>query len=144
MTVELVTTPYGAPSHEALRSLVDRHQRDDRLAPVTVVVPSNYVGIAARRALGRSRGVAAVTFLTTYRLAELLGAGRLAATGRRPPVVAARQPGRAVRSALDSRIRFSDPFDRDSSFAARRRAPHISSQFKLYCRARRDNSPRLG
>ncbi|MEO1063222.1 MAG: PD-(D/E)XK nuclease family protein [Actinomycetota bacterium] len=98
MTVELVTTPYGAPSHEALRSLVDRYQRDDRLAPVTVIVPSNYVGIAARRALGRARGVAAVTFLTTYRLAELLGAGRLAASGRRPvsmPVVAA-----AVRAEL--------------------------------------------
>lgn len=98
MTVELVTTPYGAPAHVALRSLVDRHQRTDRLAPVTVIVPSNYVGIAARRALGRQRGVAAVTFLTSYRLAELLGAGRLAATGRRPvsmPVVAA-----AVRAEL--------------------------------------------
>ncbi len=46
-------------------------------------------------------GVAAVTFLTVYRLGELLGAPRLAAEGRRPvstPVI-----GAALRSALAKR-----------------------------------------
>ncbi len=79
----------------------------DPLAPVTVVVPSNGVGVAARRQLAsgaygrlgrRGSGLAAVSFLTVYRLAELLGAAKLAAGGRRPvstPVIAA-----ALRRAL--------------------------------------------
>jgi hypothetical protein len=68
---------------------------------VSVVVPSNYVGVATRRLLAsgslgaicsRGTGVAAVSFLTVYRMAELLGASRLAGAGRRPvstPVIAA-------------------------------------------------------
>ncbi len=79
----------------------------DPLAPVTVIVPSNYVGVATRRLLAsgslgplsdRGTGVAAVSFVTVYRLAELLGSRRLAAGGRRPvstPVIAA-----ALRTAL--------------------------------------------
>ena len=60
---------------------------------MSVVVPTNYVGVAARRMLGsgalgpvtdRGVGVAGVTFLTVYRIAEMLGAPRLAAAGRRP------------------------------------------------------------
>ena len=70
-------------------------------------MPTNYVGVAARRMLGsgalgpvtdRGVGVAGVTFLTVYRVAELLGAPRLAAAGRRPvstPVL-----GAAVRGVL--------------------------------------------
>ncbi len=66
-----------------------------------MVVPSNQVGVAARRLLAsgevgplcrRGRGVAAVSFLTVYRMAELLGSARLAGEGRRPvstPVLAA-------------------------------------------------------
>jgi RecB family exonuclease len=66
-----------------------------------VVVPANSVGVAARRLLASGelgpvtdtgRGVVGVTFLTVFRLAELLGAPRLAAAHRRPvstPVVAA-------------------------------------------------------
>jgi len=77
------------------------------LAPVTVVVPSNHVGVASRRLLasgalgpvcGAGPGLVAVTFLTVYRLAELLGAAGLATQGRRPvstPVIAA-----ALRAAL--------------------------------------------
>ena len=45
-------------------------------------------------------GIAAVNFLTVYRLAEMLGAARLAGTGRRPvstPVIAA-----ALRTALEA------------------------------------------
>ena len=105
--VEVVPTPYGRPALRALQRAVAAAKQGDPLAPVTVVVPANHVGVAARRALaggalgpvspGR-RGVTSVTFLTVYRLAELLGAAPLAAEGRRPvstPVVAA-----AVRRAL--------------------------------------------
>ena len=66
-----------------------------------MIVPSNHLGVATRRMLGsgalgpvcgRGEGVAAVTFLTVYRLAELLGSPVLAEQGRRPvstPVLAA-------------------------------------------------------
>lgn len=98
MPVELITTAYGPSAQQRLDETVRRLKGHDPLAPVTVIVPTNYVAIAARRSMGRARGVAAVTFLTVYRLAELLGAGPLAATGRRPvsmPVVAG-----AVRAVL--------------------------------------------
>lgn len=105
--VDVIATGYGRP---ALQALVDRLatvKRSDPLAPATVIVSNNYVGVATRRAVASGAfgpvgsagaGVAGVTFLTTYRLAELLGAPALAATGRRPvstPVIAA-----AVRAAL--------------------------------------------
>ncbi len=104
----LVTpVPYGRPAAEALRVAVADAKGGDPLAPVTVVVPSNHVGVTVRRLLAsgvlgpiteRGVGVAGVSFLTTYRLAELLGASELAGTGRRPvstPVVTA-----AVRQVL--------------------------------------------
>ena len=96
--IQVVTTPYGPPAHTALAAAVARVKAGDALRPVSVLVSSNQVGIAARRALGRAGGIAAVTFLTPYRLAELLGAGAVAATGRRPvstPVLAG-----AVRAVL--------------------------------------------
>lgn len=98
MSITLRTTPYGPAAHTALADAIDRLKGDDRLCPVAVIVASNHVGIAARRALGRRRGVAAVTFLTPYRLAELLGASAVAGSGRRPistPVLAG-----AVRAVL--------------------------------------------
>lgn len=104
--LQVVTTPYGRPALHALRDAVAAAKAGDALAPVTVVVPSNHVGVTARRLLAggdlgpvaAGTGVAAVAFVTAYRLAELLGASALAAAGRRPvstPVVAA-----AVRRAL--------------------------------------------
>ena len=96
--IHVDTTPYGAEAHRALAAEIARLKRGGALRPVSVVVPSNQVGIAARRALGRAGGIAAVTFLTPYRLAELLGAAGVAATGRRPvstPVLAG-----AVRAVL--------------------------------------------
>jgi RecB family exonuclease len=104
---EVVTTPYGRPAAEALRRAVAAAKGGDPLATVTVVVAANHVGVAARRLLASGAlgpvcptgtGVAGVTFLTAYRLAELLGAARLAAAGRRPistPVL-----GAAMRQAL--------------------------------------------
>ncbi|MFI5048109.1 MAG: PD-(D/E)XK nuclease family protein, partial [Acidimicrobiia bacterium] len=107
MPVEVVIAPYGRAAAQALHDAVAAHKGNDPLAPVTVVVPTNAVGVTARRLLASgvlgpvsegSLGVAAVTFVTVYRLAELLGAARLAAGGRRPvstPVLAA-----AVRQVL--------------------------------------------
>ena len=103
MSIEVVTTAYGPAGHEALARAVGRAKADDPLAPVTVVVPNHYVGLAARRALGRqtgdgTRGVAAVAFHTAYSLAERLGGAQMAAAGRRgvPNTVIAA----AVRTAL--------------------------------------------
>jgi RecB family exonuclease len=105
--ITVVPTAYGSAASRALRDAVARAKRSDVLAPVTVVVPTNSVGVSARRRLASGelgsvspagRGVVGVTFLTVYRLAELLGAGALARAGRRPvstPVVAS-----AVRRAL--------------------------------------------
>ena len=99
--------PTAFAAAKALRDAVAAGKHGDPLAPVSVVVPTNYVGVAARRMLGsgalgqvtdRGVGVAGVTFLTVYRVAEMLGAPRLAAAGRRPvstPVL-----GAAVRGVL--------------------------------------------
>lgn len=100
MTVEGHATPYGQAAAALLTRQVVEIKGGDPLAPVTVVVASNYVAVAARRALAaRPGGIANVSFLTLHRLAERLGATALAAAGRRPvsaPVIAA-----AVRAVLD-------------------------------------------
>lgn len=106
VAIELVRTAYGPPALDALARVVAQAKADEPLTPVTVVVPSNHVGVTARRALAasgrrvgdRGSGVIGVSFLTPFRLAELLGAPALAAAGRRPvshPVLAA-----ALRRAL--------------------------------------------
>lgn len=78
---------------------VARSKGGDPLALVSVVVPTNHVAVAGRRALAvRGQGVAAVDFLTLSRLAERLGATRLAAAGRRPVSPAAL--AQAVRRVL--------------------------------------------
>lgn len=107
MSTRVTWVGYGRPAAEVLAGALARAKGDDALAPACVVVPSNHVGVAARRLLasgrvgavgGPGRGLVAVTFLTVYRLAELLGATELAGRGRRPvstPILAA-----AVRAAL--------------------------------------------
>ena len=96
---------YGREAAEELRATISAAKGDEPLAPVTIVVPSNYVGVASRRLLAsgtlgaicdRGTGIAAVSFVTVYRLAELLGSTQLAAQGRRPvstPVLAAAMRG---------------------------------------------------
>ena len=83
MGMTLVRTAYGPDAARALRDAVAAAKGGEPLAPVTVVVPSNHVGVATRRLLssgalgpvaGTGVGLAAVTFLTPYRLAELLAA----------------------------------------------------------------------
>lgn len=99
--IRLLTTHYGRAAAQALRDRIVAAKGGDPLRPVTVVVPTNYVGVSARRLLAsgtlgpiaeRGNGLAGLTLVTVYRLAELLGAPRLAAAGRRPvstPIVAA-------------------------------------------------------
>jgi ATP-dependent helicase/nuclease subunit B len=84
-TPRLVVTGYGRAALEELATTVRAAKGNDALAPVTVIVPNNGVGVAARRALARDgRGIGAVTFTTVSRLAEQLGRARLSAEGRRP------------------------------------------------------------
>ncbi|MBW3574728.1 MAG: PD-(D/E)XK nuclease family protein [Actinobacteria bacterium] len=92
MGLEVTAVAYGRPALEAMVAAVRSAKDADPLAPVTVVVPTNYAAVAARRSLAAlGTGVAAVSFLTLHRLAERLGGPALAAAGRRPvspPVVA--------------------------------------------------------
>jgi RecB family exonuclease len=101
MSLEVAWVPYGRAAAQALHARIAGAKADDPLRPVTVVVPTNTVGVSVRRLLAsgdlgqvtsRGAGLAGVGFLTIYRLAELLGASRLAAQGRRPvsmPVLSA-------------------------------------------------------
>jgi ATP-dependent helicase/nuclease subunit B len=73
-----------APSREALLDAIAAGRRADPLAPVTVISPSHVAALQMRRALAERGPFAAVRFETLPRLAELLGAGRLADGGRRP------------------------------------------------------------
>lgn len=59
-------------------------RRDDRLRPVTVIVPSHIAGLQLRRRLASLGAFAGVRFETLPRLAEIIGAGELAAAGRSP------------------------------------------------------------
>lgn len=100
MHTRVIFRAYGRPATEALAEVVDEAKQGRALAPVTVVVPSNFAGLAARRVLGSGRlglnGIANVNFFTPLRLAELLSVGRL--RDQRPltnPVL-----GAAVRRAL--------------------------------------------
>lgn len=73
----------------------------DPLAPVTVIVRSNFVSVSTRRALAaRPGGIANVSFLTLRRLAEQIAGPSLAESDRRPvsaPLIAS-----AIRGVLSS------------------------------------------
>ena len=66
-----------------LGEFISELQRDDPLAPVTVVGPSTYANLTLRHERAR-QGFANIQFLTLPRLSELLGAPSLSAAGRRP------------------------------------------------------------
>ena len=100
MIERVETVSYGRPASESLARAVERAKAGRALAPVTVIVPSNLAGLTARRLLGSGQigagGIANVSFVTPFRLAELLAVDRLLDT--RPltnPVL-----GAAVRLAL--------------------------------------------
>ena len=91
---------YGRDAGVALAAAIARGKEAGPLAPVTVLVPSNFAGLTARRILGAGLagpgGVANVSFVTPFRLAGLLAADQV--LGTRPltsPVL-----GAAVRRAL--------------------------------------------
>ena len=77
-------TSYGRSASEALAAAVARAKDLGPLAPVTVIVPSNFVGLSARRLLGSGAlaegsqsGIANVSFVTPFRMAELVAADLL-------------------------------------------------------------------
>jgi ATP-dependent helicase/nuclease subunit B len=111
--------PYGRPASQALADAIQRAKAAGPLAPVTVIVPSNFTGLTGRRLLGAgivgAGGVANVGFLTPLRVAELLAADLL--LDRRPltnPVL-----GAAVRLALaDDPGPFAQVADHHATVAA--------------------------
>ena len=76
MEARVITTAYGRPALDALRTVVTEAKRDDLLAPVTILVPNNIAGIVARRHLAhgfeaRGPGVAGL-YVTTLPRRELV------------------------------------------------------------------------
>ena len=75
--------PYGAPARRALAAVIGAAQQGDRLAPVTVVVPSALAGTTLKRALAADLGgLLAVGFESLPGLVRRIATGRLAAAGR--------------------------------------------------------------
>src|SRR2546428_1476949 len=69
--------------NSALVAIAEGRARDP-LAPVTVVAPSHPAALQLRRRLAELGPFAAVRFEALPRIAELVGAGHLAAAGRSP------------------------------------------------------------
>lgn len=89
MTTTVKVTSYGAAAYRALSTAVREAKEGDPLAPVVLIVPSERIGVAARRALARGvygdrPGVAAVQVVTLRRFAEMTAGAELARSGRRP------------------------------------------------------------
>ena len=78
------TAVSAADALPALADAVRAAKGDHRLTPVTVIVPTNAVGVTARRWLGANGGVAAIELVTPTRLAERIAGAELAAAGRLP------------------------------------------------------------
>jgi len=98
---DVLVVPFELARAELLAALVGSAKGADPLAPVTVVVPSNFAGLQLRRSLAaEGDGLVNVRFLVLPRLAELLGAPLLTAEGRRPLTPWLQYA--AIRSALAS------------------------------------------
>jgi len=106
MTARVLTTAYGRPALDALRDVVAEAKRDDPMAAVTLLVPTNIAGVVVRRFLAHGLaadrpGVAGLYVSTLPRLAEQLASPILTGHGRRPatrPIAAA-----AWRAALNAK-----------------------------------------
>lgn len=83
-TGDVVLEPHGPAARDALWRAVAAAKEGDPLRAVTVAVPSPYAGLSLRRELGSRSGLVNVRFLSLARVAELIAAPALAATGRRP------------------------------------------------------------
>ena len=102
-----VPVRFGDPARQALAEFVAAAKAHDPLVPVTVVVPSNYTGLALRRALAASlhgrpnrsgSGVAALETITLDGLAERLAGASLQAAGMLP--LSGLMTAAAIRSVL--------------------------------------------
>jgi len=80
----VVTATNAGSAHHVLAETVRWAKDGDPLRTVTVLVPTNAAGVMARRRLGHLGGIAAVEFITLYRLAERLGGAALRSQGRLP------------------------------------------------------------
>lgn len=84
LEINSTTTVYGLPAIQLLASQVAQLKDLGLLSPITVLVTSNYLTVATRRALAaRCNGVANVNFTTIRALSEGIGAAKLPHTGRR-------------------------------------------------------------
>jgi len=95
--VNLIRVRPGRQSIAWLKGRIAELKGIDPLAPVTVVVSSNHVGLAARRGLARE-GYANVRFGVMGRLVEPLGAPALAAAGKSPLTLPSEEA--AIREAI--------------------------------------------
>jgi ATP-dependent helicase/nuclease subunit B len=103
ISMTLVTTEHGSAAYDALREAVRAAKAANPLRTVTLLVPSELVGVTARRTLAHGLsadqpGIAGLAVLTLRRLAEQLAGADLARTGRTPltdPLLAA-----AIRDVL--------------------------------------------
>ncbi len=89
---------YGRSAREALAAAIAAAKDGDALAPVTVIVPANYVGLGLRRSLAEQAPLVNVRFQVAGRTAELLGGASLAHDQRKPLVPWVRME--AIRAAL--------------------------------------------
>ena len=87
--LKCLLTRYGADSYIALASAVRQAKNGDPLQPVTVVVPTHYVALAAPRIIASTtksheghNGIAAVDFVIINDLAHRLGGRRIAILGK--------------------------------------------------------------
>jgi ATP-dependent helicase/nuclease subunit B len=114
-----VTTVTAGRAHQALADAVRDAKRGNPLHPVTVIVTTNAAGVMARRALGRTGGVAAVEFVTLLRLAERIAGPSLRAEERLP--VSTAVVDIVVRGVLASnRTAFDEVADHASTVTALR------------------------
>lgn len=84
---------FGRDANEKLAQLLHDAKSQDVFAPVTVIVPSNYVAVALRRELATGdygptswvgTGLVGTQFLTSHRLAETAAGDNFLAQGRQP------------------------------------------------------------
>ncbi|MGQ0744883.1 MAG: PD-(D/E)XK nuclease family protein [Acidimicrobiales bacterium] len=98
MALQTRRVRYGPEALAALEETVAAAQGQDRLAPVTIVVPDSSSVVGVRRELARRRPIAGVCCLTLRRLAGRIGAPALRESGRRP--ISTGVVVQAVRQAL--------------------------------------------